>query len=380
MRQRADDLWRMSRQRDARASAPAMLHRLEVRRPRARDPAAPARTRHDGQVATVRAGGELRPASAACSARAPRAERRTRRATRRGCLPGCRRTVPGSARCPARHAGRSAAPVAARGRSRPAWHRMVRGRGCSSRAACIANVEPPDTTCPARSICSVARSNASGSTPGCHQKCRSSTAISRFVSSGRLCLRVEPPDAALRRQQRERPLLAVQHLGSTDSSRAMVGGNARSSAMPRHGQNEAEGGQARAEGRPAAAAALLGAHDENPARCLPREYARPIHVRHLGARQFKHPRRHRAQLGPPDGNPASPASARPPRHSGHPPPVAPRCRSACPATTCLAPRRWTACRRSPSRLASPCCTMARCACPSSALPSSTMTNTVFCFR
>ena len=60
----------------------------------------------------------------------------------------------------------------------------VRGRGSSSRAACMVSVDPPDTTCPARTNCAAARASEIGSMPGCHQNRRSSVRTSRSMNSG----------------------------------------------------------------------------------------------------------------------------------------------------------------------------------------------------
>ena len=65
--------------------------------------------------------------------------------------------------------------------------RSVRGLGSSSRAACIVSVEPPETTRPARAHCPAARSIASGSTPGCHQKRLSSAAMKALRTTAGIC-------------------------------------------------------------------------------------------------------------------------------------------------------------------------------------------------
>ena len=114
--------------------------------------------------------------------------------------------------------------------------RRVRGRGSSRRAACIASVEPPETTWPVRRNCAVARTRATGSTPGWYQKRRSSTATSRLVSSGGAVLGAEAPDAAGGGKQRERPVLAIQHLGAHRTEAREIG---REGVI----QRRAEGGE-----------------------------------------------------------------------------------------------------------------------------------------
>ena len=101
----------------------------------------------------------------------------------------------------------------------------VRGRGSSRRAACMASVEPPDTTRPARAHCTAARASASGSTPGCSQKRRSSTATRRSVRTGATSCdparnRQTPPAAG---RNPSGFLLPVLHFGPDHSEPRQIG-------------------------------------------------------------------------------------------------------------------------------------------------------------
>ena len=111
--------------------------------------------------------------------------------------------------------------------------RTVRGRGCSSRAACMVSVDPPDTIRPARRSCSSARSSATGLTPGWCQNCRSSVATRSSSNAGETSSAVvekrqTPPGAGSSATVRPcRSTISVPSARNRDNS----GGKARSSAI-----------------------------------------------------------------------------------------------------------------------------------------------------
>ena len=112
----------------------------------------------------------------------------------------------------------------------------MRGRGSSRRAACIASVEPPETTWPvAENLCGGADKGEridAGMVP-------EAPVLDRDQQIGEQRGRgadTEAPDAAGGGKQRERPVLAVEDLGARDTEAGEVG---REGVI----QRRAEGGE-----------------------------------------------------------------------------------------------------------------------------------------
>ena len=146
-----------------------------------------------------------RPAAPPAPGRARRRRCRTRRARRPGRPPDCRHMAPASARCRARRAAVMRHSSCSARAASISLLRRVRGRGSSSRAACMPGSSRRTPRARRAAIAPTARTSASGSTPGCDQKRRSSVAISRsrkraghVVASSRGTARRRPARAAWR--------------------------------------------------------------------------------------------------------------------------------------------------------------------------------------
>ena len=138
-----------------------------ARRPRRHEPSDPA-----GAAPAIAA---ARPAAPLPPAKASSAPCRNRRATPRGCLRDCRHRAQASDKAQAPRPCSGCARSRWRERSAEAWRRAcVRSRGSSRRATCMVKVEPPEMTRPLPMNCNAARTIASGSTPQCLRKRRSS--------------------------------------------------------------------------------------------------------------------------------------------------------------------------------------------------------------
>ena len=120
--------------------------------------------------------------------------------------------------------------------------RKVRGRGSSRRAACMARVDPPDTTWPARTSWAVGAQQGERIDAGMMPEARwSSTAISRSVRSGG-----RRPRGTARRRRRRGEVPAGGPCGRGSRCRRWQGGRGRAG---RRGRARRRGRRAGREGR-----------------------------------------------------------------------------------------------------------------------------------